>query len=234
MKFNLNVSAVSGVIKRFGIVVYIGVLLITGLIAYFTVENSLSMQFFTAGTAIIGALITLEVIRRTVLFIFAEQNFFKGRVPLAAKVFGFLALVLLLISGTYYYGYEKPAEVAAQKARETLALANYNKAIIELPNLKSQASVCYENAKNKITSQTQTETSYCRSARLGYNSCIEIGLSVTSCLYTYDYKSACSSDYSFALDSAKTICNKPVSNAEYTIDYYELGHPEILRFRATQ
>lgn len=227
MKLNLDISAISGVIKRFGAVVYIFILLTAGLIAYTSNYGSLSSELLAVGITLLCTLVALEVLRRTLLFIFTNQYFLQRSIPLVVKIFGVIAIVALLTSGAVYYGYEKPSQIAEQKRQDIEAFAEYQTALEKLPAAKAQAATCHSTENRNSSVGSQTVSPYCRQVTLDYNACRDDGLSYTQCIAIDDYVSACSTNSNSFLGNIKfgSTCDKQVQVLENTISFYELTHP---------
>jgi|SRR3989344_912579 len=225
----VNTAALSAAVKRLGIVVYISILSLAGLGAFlgamFGDELSFSMTLFATGSALTGLVIALEVVRRTILYIVTSENFVHSRVPRSAKIFLAIGAISLLLSGLVYLAYDLPAK--NMQAAE--ALAEYKKAVEALPAARAAVEACLADAENKTDTQSRTESSACRRAKLGYNSCMESGvLSHTQCIYIHDYESACAEIFGSLYKAVlSNSCDGTVRALETIVENYQFLHSEM-------
>lgn len=214
-------------------IIYFSSVLSYGFWAAEMIDNA-ALILLAAGLGSLTLVFIVEIIRKISLFILFNQRLLNKSLQNATKVFGKLSLFIIILAPVTYLVYVLPKNyfdtIEKEKAQKTLKaemLGQYTAAQTDLPTAKLEADSCYKKEEAGILAgKNAPQSSTCRNATLGYNSCIDTGISRTSCLYMYDYESACKPVVSklwlpVTLDLAKQKCNTKVNHLESVISSYE-------------
>ncbi len=213
INFHTYFSKAGGILSRLGYVIYTVVYIfwVLWIINDFYESHKLGTAMFFSGIAAIGVLIFLEIVRRVLTYIFAEEPIFKKKFPLITRVLLGLSLLILAASAPLYLFIDMPE----LKGEKEAAYASYQEALQELPYARDVAATCEKDRK-----ENPPESAECRRMKLGYQSCLELLQSKTMCLSSWDYESACKPSFLTRINT----CQTEVYLLERTVTDYEVKY----------